>query len=229
MATTNEKKTRIALEEITEFDGLLKSKITTTFDLSQVVNKLFRPVFQDYEGCTILPDQFGTFQLTLFFKDKGEAENGKIKNITSIIRKVEDKNDVMTRIQNLNRANSSSKFELTQETKDVLEEFIRKPNGQNINWKQFVVESTERTYGGGYNIYIKVLNIDLYKILRKIYGAKVDGSYMEYMISMIRPTSNQGGSVNYLINISQLDTKMVEDLYAQMGMIQPQSTFIIRD
>lgn len=229
MATT-EKKSKITVEEVQPFDGLLKSKITTTFDLSQVVNKLFRPVFSDYEGCTILPDQFGTFQLTLFFKDKGAAENGKIKNIQSIIQPTE-KSNVMARIHNLNRANSASKFELTDETKEALDEFIRHPSNQNIDWKRFTVETTERTYTGGYNIYIKVLNVDLYKILRKIYGGKIDGNYMEYQISMIRPTMqlSNGTNTNYLINISQLDTKMVENLYTEMGMIPTQGTFIVRD
>ena len=124
-----------------EFDGILKSKITTSFDLAQTVNKLFRPIFADYEGCTILPDQFGTFQLTLFLKDKGPADNGKIKNVQSVIQKTQ-KSDVMARIQNLNRANSTSKFELTDETKNALSEFIRKPQNGNIDWKRHVVEIT---------------------------------------------------------------------------------------
>lgn len=232
MAEVKKTPVKITVDETQEFDGLLKSKITTTFDLAQVVNTLFRPVFNDYEGCTILPDQFGMFQLTLFFKDHGKAENGKIKNIQSIIQKIDDKSNVMQRIQNLNRSNSSSKFELTAETKEALEEFIRRPgNSQNIDWKRYVVETTERTNLGGINIYVKVLNVDLYKILRKIYGSKVDGSYMEYMISMIRPAAqiSNGTNTNYIINISQLDTKSVEKLYVEMGMVPTQGTFIVRD
>lgn len=231
MSETATKKSKINVEQPYEFDGLLKSKITTTFELSQVINRLFKPIFHDYEGCTILPDQFGIFQLTLFFKDRGEKDPGKIKNVQSITQKAE-KNDIKLRIQNLNRANSASRFELTDETKEALEEFIRRPQNQKVNWKQHVIEVTEKAspYTNAFNVYTKVMNLDLYRILRKIYGGRIDGTYMEYQISMIRPT-NQGNATNsnFLINISQLDTKMVEKLYTEMGMVPTQGTFIVRD
>lgn len=213
----------IKVVETQEFDGLLKSKITTTFDLAKTINGLFRPIFSDYEGCLIYPDQWGVLQLTLFFKDKGEAGPNQIKNLESVIQKA-DKNDAMARIRNINNLNSSQKYDLSELTKDALEEFMigYNPNAK-FNWKSSVVELTERQPYNAYSVYVRVNGLDIMKVIKKIYGNKLEnGNYIDYQVNIIKPTAsnNMGGmNSNFLINISQLDTKLVEKLCMEVGMV----------
>ena len=222
---TDKREPIITVEETQEFDSLLKSKITTTFDLAKTINGLFRPIFSDYEGCLIAPDQFGVLQLSLYFKDKGDPGTSQIKNLESVIQKA-DKSDAMARIRNINRMNSSQKYDLSDLTKEALSEFMfgyNPNNNQKINWKQHVTELTERQQYNAYSVYVRVSGLDIMKVIKKIYGNKLEnGSYIDYQATIIKPTvANNAGGVNsnFLINISQLDTKQVEKLCMEVGMV----------
>ena len=216
---------RIEIEPI-PFDGLLKSKIISTIDLSKLVNSVFRNALADYEGSIILPMQNGQFDCTLYFKDRGpiRGQSDQIKNLVSITGPNRGVSAV-DRITAFNNRTSNKLYSLTEETKQILSEFMSVKKGQNINWNQHVFEQTEQTYNANI-VYVKVCNIDIIKILKKIYGGKVAGDYCDYNITIIRPT----GLNNYLISIQQLDTKEVEKLAQSVGIIQTgNSIAMIRD
>lgn len=221
MSNTKEtKKTTINIEPI-EFDGLLASKLTTTVELSRLINSMFRPIFRDYEGCVIQLDPQGIFQLMLYFSvptpGAAIADSGRIANVEPIVKPVTDANDAMARIRNINNINSARKNELTQDTKDALSEFMYGYSEANpkINWNQLVTEITDRATFNGYTIHVAVKGLDLLRVIRKIYGNKKDGNYVEYRVTCNRPLNN----TNYLIFIEQVDTKMVEKMCHEAGMI----------
>lgn len=225
----------LRVEEPEEFDGLIKSKIITSIELAKKINSLFRPTFSDFEGCTLMPDQSGMFQVSLYFKDKGNPGPAQIKNISSIMVNTNGKSDVMARITNMNRINSSKKYDLTEQTKQALTEFmfngVINYNKNSVNWGQCVTEASENAYNG-YSIFVRVANLDIMKIIKKIYGNKINGSNVEYQMSIIRPTNGQINTpnANFLINISQLNTKQVEKLCYEIGMVPVQGNLpIIRD
>ncbi|MGL5330976.1 MAG: hypothetical protein ACRDD7_17065 [Peptostreptococcaceae bacterium] len=201
------------------FDGILKSKLTTTFDVSKLINGMLRPTFVDYEGCIVIPDNYGQLQCQLFFKDKGNATDDKVKALSPVTERVKG-TGMASRINKLNLRNSNKAYELTQDAKDILGEFIQIPRGQkNINWNNFVFEQTEQNYNG-YTIFVKVVNLDINKLVRKIYGGKIEGARIDYNISIIRPigvTTNT--AQNFLINIQQLDSREVEKLANAVGIM----------
>lgn len=207
-----------------EFDGVMKSKLTTTISLAKTVNQLFRPVFSDYEGCIIAPDQFGQLQAALYFKDKPMVtREDSIKTLVPVTERVQG-TSAIDRITRMNLRNSSKSYDVSKDTKDILSEFIYTRGNSKVNWNQHIVEQTERTYNG-YSIYVKVIGIDLVRLVRKIYGGKIDGSRIDYNISIVKPIGmdmSGGMNQNYLINIQQLDSKEVERLASEIGVVPVQ-------
>lgn len=207
-----------------EFDGVMKSKLTTTISLAKVVNQLFRPVFTDYEGCIIAPDQFGQLQAALYFKDKGHVRNqDEIKTLIPVTERVQG-SSAMDRVMRMNLRNSSKSYDVSNETKEILSEFIYTRGNAKVNWGQHIVEQTERGYNG-YSIYVKVVGIDIVRLVRKLYGGKIDGARIDYNVSIIKPIGmdmSGGMNQNYLINIQQLDSREVERLASEIGVVPVQ-------
>lgn len=210
---------RLAIEPI-PFDGVMKSKLTTTIALSKTINQLFRPVFSDYEGCIIAPDAYGQLQVALYFKDKGMiGGEDVIKSLFPVTERIKG-TSAIDRVMQMNLRNSSKAYDLSKETKDILSEFIYTRGNSKVNWNQHIVEQTERQYNGQV-IYVKVVGLDLVRLVRKIYGGKIDGSRIDYNISIIKPIGADmtGFNQNFLINIQQLDSKEVERLANEIGVV----------
>lgn len=209
-----------------EFKGTMKTEILNTMKLASIVNSIFKPVCADYDGSAITGDVCtGQFYLSLFFRDKGAAGEHQIKNIINAIRPTNNASP-MDRINRMNIRNSNKTYDLTEDTKSILEEFIFTKGNQKVNWSHYMCEVSSQT-NGGYQIYVKIGGIDIARILRKKYGKKADGSYYDYQVNMIRPLNqgySNGDNTNFLINIVQLDTKKLEVLYQEMGMVPNQGS-----
>ena len=107
---------------------------------------------------------------------------------------------------------SENAYGLNQETKDMLEELITVPNG-NYNWKQLATECLDRT-GYGQRVLVRVIGIDILKVLKKIYGAKNnDGANYAYQINPINAMPG-----NVLLYVARLNVKDVEALSRKYGM-----------
>lgn len=213
---------KLELEETLEFDGVLKSKISTTLDLCTTINELFKPIFVDYEGCVILPDSVGNLGLFLYFKDINRyPAEGQYKALQLLGQK-KCNTTAMQRINNFNTRTRSKTYELTDDCKDLLSEFMPNNKGK-INWNSFVVEQTQNE-GSMYSIYVRVAGLDLNKIIGKLYGRKNKaGNPVEYCIQLKNPVGYAGMmnpqlQNNYMVIIQQLDTNEVRELCKSMGL-----------
>ncbi len=212
-AKASESKLRIEVEPIA-FDGLIKGKYTTTMELSKLVNSVFKASMADYEGSLILPTPNGQYlECTLYFKNKNAENSDQIKNLVPV--GASQGNKRIDRYEAFNSRTTNKMFTLTEETKQILSDFIVGKPGQKIDWNKHVFEQAEQVYNGNI-VYVKVVGIDLYKILKTIYGGKIDGDRCDYNISVLRPS----GPNNHLICIQQLDTKEVEKLAQSVGLLQ---------
>lgn len=222
---------RIEVESPIPFDGELRSKMTTTVELSKNINNLFK-IFHDFEGSIVVPDMYGQLQVMLYFKDKGNIAVGPDQ--VRCIEPVGMNNNrsgigMFSQIQNLQTRYSQKKYQLTQDAKDIFSEFINVRPGSKINWNQFVKEITEQTGYYSTSITVEVAGIDILKLIRKIYGSHVTGTNgkdkarLDYNINLIKPFGidmNSGAmSTNYLIAIQQLNSKEVEKLAQEMGLV----------
>ena len=221
-------KLKLNIAERPEFDGILKTKLTTTQDLCKEINGLFSQALGDYEGCMIEPDMtnYGAFILKVYFNYRGETnDQDKVKCLEKI--GAVQGNSVYDRLNKFNLTQTSKLYTLTDNAKDILEDFIV-TNNNKVDWNRVAVEFTDGSvYGAGQRIYTMV-QLDIKKVIKKMYGTKLpDGGYADYMISNIRPLSQftNGGPAasNFLISIAQLDSKQVETICAKIGVI-PQNT-----
>lgn len=205
-----------------EFDGVLKTKLTTTTDLAKMVNKLFKPVFVDYEGCLILPNQMGGFDTTIYFRDKGVQDENKLSALQHVVQAQGGNLSMSQRLQNINLRYKNKTYDLTRECKDVFKEFMITDKGSSkVNWSKYVVEKTEPSYNG-YSIYVQLNGVDIMKIIKKIYGASIEGKRTDYNMRLERGlgvVNGQGLFANYLVSIMQLDTREVEKIAQSVGMV----------
>lgn len=218
-----------------EFDGLLKSKLTTTTDLSKMVNKIFKPVFEDFEGSIVLPNNVGGFDTVIYFRDPGmsrhNGQSDKVKALQYLVQQNNGNLSMSQRLQNLNTLYKNKTYTITKECKDIFKEFMI-TNGKNksVNWNRHVVEKTEPNYNG-YSIYVLLTGIDIIKVIRKVYGAtNKEGNRIDYKLRLeqaLSPAGADGLCSNYLVSIMQLDVKEVEKVAQSVGMIPLANTLPI--
>jgi len=213
-------KLNLDLEPV-DFNGTTKTAIISTVDLASEINSIFRPIFSDYEGSTVIADIYtGQLHLSLYFKDKGTPGKDQLKNLSNVLQDPNNRNvSAIERIQRFNTRNSNKTYELTQGTKEILSDYIYAQQKGKVNWNQCVSEVTEQGHSS-YSVYVKVVGIDLIKLLRKKYNKK--GAFNDYQINLLKPLG-QGFTAmdtsNFLISITQLDIRKVEDLCRKIGMV----------
>lgn len=223
----NDEAVRIELDPI-PFDGMVKSKLMTTKDLGVLINSLFKSIFFDYEGSTVIVEN-GGINVALYFRDRGTDDGQRYRGvIPTVAPKSANQTSIKERIIRLNASAKGNSYMLSQEAKDILTEFVFSRHGINknaqIDWNQYVSEVIEGggMFGGVQTINVKVSNIDVMKVLRKLYGNKSDDSFVDYNISIIKPVingMNQGIYQNFLISVQQLQNSDVERLAEQLGMM----------
>ena len=224
------KEVRIGVREKLEFPGKLKTDLTTTAKLCELVGELIMPAFPDYDGANIQIVN-GLFQVSIYFRDKADDSqlnpDYQYKAVRNTIGAKTGKNDdIMQRIRNMNAVNASKNIALTQEAMSALEPYMVKISNNKVNWNQHIAEVAENTYGGQL-IYLKITGLDLNKIIREVYGnkIKVDGvdHLVDYSIQPIRPIGAAiGNDVNYLVNVMQLDNVEIAKLCNSVGIIPVQ-------
>jgi len=215
---------KIDIEPI-EFDGLLKTKLTTTMTLGADINRLFRTLFSDYEGCVIAPNNYnGALEAVLYFKDKAKIAraDGKFTAVIPRMEKVRSReNTSFSQIQVFNARTNTKQYDVTEEFKGLMAQFVNN-HGKKPDWNSMVFELKNTiNQMGAYDILVEVRGLDLYRILKKVYGDKNGDTKVDYNISLIRSigAGDVGAFKNFLISIQQLDSKELEKLAYEVGMI----------
>lgn len=223
-----QKKAKLKIEEYVEFDGTYEGKVTTTIDFARSVNSLFRPVLSDYEGSSINVIN-GQMYMELYFKEKGAPSPEQKKCIQQIVQPSKDR-DIIARVTNLSKMNSTNqKLELTEDAKDILEGFMIKTSNGKVNWKECVYETIDRNYGNQSSITLCLRGLDIYQLLKSIYGTKdpVTKHIYQYQITVNRPINQ----MDYVITISRVDSNIIEELCIRLNMTPAtgSSLIMVRD
>lgn len=225
------KKAKLYLEEPLEFVGTIDGHITTTVDLAKNINTLFNTAFGDYEGSVISQNHLGELTASLFFKDTGAG------NIEPLVKtNVRGSNKSMSpaeRVRNMNLRNINKTYTLSEELKEILEQFLNLSPKAKVNWDRMYSEVAERMYGGMNNIYVRVDNININKVLKVLYGSETaNKERLEYNITVIKPIGMGAGGINqnHIIKVDRLNVKEIERLANKVGMMPSVGTIpMIRD
>ena len=216
----------VAMDPV-DFTANVKSKLITTFALGEkIISPLFRSVFSDYEGC-LVKFEMGRLTAELFFNDAKPHDDDKYRAI-QLIGGNPDKNNgsMFEKIQRLNNSFKPNKYELTDEAKELLIDFMPRhlinKNSGTINWQPNISEVCESVsyHTAAQHIYVKLSNVDIISILRTVYGNKEDDSYVEYEMNIIKQVGSNSTYPNMLINIARLNVNETQKIATDIG-IQP--------
>ena len=220
------KKLQVVMDPV-DFTANVKSKLITTFALGEkIISPLFRSVFSDYEGC-LVKFEMGRLVAELYFNDAKPHDEDKYRAI-QLIGGTPDgsKGSMFDKIQRLNNSFKPNKYELTEEAKELLLDFMPRhminKNSGTLNWNANLSEVCESvSYNtAAQHIYVKLSNVDIISILRTVYGNKEDDSYVEYEMNIIKQVGSSTTCPNMLINIARLNVNETQKIATDIG-IQP--------
>lgn len=187
---------KIALKKPVSFDPVGDIKITTTTELSKIVNDIFSQVFADYYGCSLKvqfqPERQAYIVVPkLFFKVMKNYEAGKTYAFNTLGAKPND--DMIGRVQRVSQsAASGSKALITDDGKSVLEDFLITPavKANNFDWN-----SAFSTIATDSDTFIQVFKLDINKFITTIFGDTDETGSKEYY--QITPTGVVGTANQY--------------------------------
>ncbi len=209
-----------------EFDHQCQTKYVTSLDLAQMFNAFFKSCLEDYEGCFLAPkpgniqnnETMVELSVYLSKKNNGTSSEGKIISLVDLARDIDvNKATPIQRINNINNRAASKMYRIEEDSKKFFESLAYQGKWD----EKFAIEQVEANNRNV--ILVKILNLDPVKILKKIYGSKVDGEEFEYRLSAVKIA----GPNNYMLKIDRLNENNMKALAAKIGYVQPNASNIL--
>lgn len=216
-----------------EFPGQAKCLYISTLELADKIGSIFAPVFENYSGCKILINRnnaedstpiiaqtipFGCLYVNLYFKE-GVKNPGGIKNLT---RRFETKSDDLgVRLENVLGGRSNRIYEVTEDTMDILTEFL--PNPKSPRWDDRIVERgvQQSAFLPREEVVVCIYGLSLDALISKLYGrvfTEEDGTRTEFDYSIVPIKQVVSQREEYVLQITQLDRKIIRDLSRSLGV-----------
>lgn len=210
---TTEKKEalKIALRNPIQFNAVASTAITTTTELSKVINDIFSQVFADYYGSALRvqfqPDRQAYIVVPcLYFRVMKNYEDDKTYAFRTLgSNKPTD--DMVGRVQRVSQsAASGSKVLITDDGKSVLEDFLVTPavKTNNFDWT-----SCYRTIASDSDTFVMTYKLDINKIITMLYGDRDStGSKQYYQLApngVVGPNNQYKNPDNWSVIIMRLD------------------------
>lgn len=226
-SNTNQKNDKVWVEvEPIKFEDQAQTQFVTSLDLAAKFSHFFKSCLVDYEGCFLRPfglnkenvlklqNNDSMVELTVYLRKKnnGDTANGKIVSLLDVTRNAEPNATIAQRINTFNSMTKQKIYDLTPDTIKFFESF-----GYGGRWNpNMAVEEVDPT---NHNIiYMKISGLDPVKIIRKMYGDKVDGESFEYRLT----NSKYLNPNNFMLKIDRLNEENMKELASKIGFMQPQ-------
>ena len=242
MTDTKTTKIPLTLDVTTpeKFDKLAATTLETTQRLAKRINKLFQTAFADYHGSVIYcmagngnVAPYQQFMVELHFKPMTAGSipstDGRIRAFKPI-DEATDSSDLVGSLKRLRGTYlSSARFEMTNEAAEILSEFMMP--GTNVDpfkpesYNGLKAEYVDNVQFGQAPVMVKVINLDLIRLIKKIYGGKnQDGKRVDYGIipyGPVAPMNNQmvQNNANWRVAIMQVEAERAFDLASELGII----------
>lgn len=239
--TTTKNPMRIEITQTEKFPKLASTTLETTQRLAKRINKLFSTVFTDYHGSVVYctagngnTAPYQQFMVELHFKPLAlgsvDPDDGRVRAFKPIGEKAASDDIVANLKQVYGNFRTSAKFQLTEEASQILSEFMMP--GINIDpfkpstYDALKAEYVDNSTFGQSPIMVKIGQLDLVKLIKKIYGFKAeDGSKVDYGVIPYGPVvpnmNNQAiqNTANWRVMILQIDAEKAFDLATQFGIV----------
>lgn len=232
----------IDVVEPQKFETLAATTLETTQRLAKRINKLLSTTFADYYGAVVYCTagngnvaNYQQFMVEIHFKplDAGaiSANDTRIRAFKPIAEP-KDSTDVVSNLKAIyGNFRTSAKFEMTSEAAEILSEFMMPNIGINPfdakSYDNYKAEYVDTTRFGMSPVMVKIINLDLTRLIRKIYGAKnASGKKVDYGVipyGPVTPNYNNNPAVqstaNWRVIIMQIEAEKAFDLAAEFGLI----------
>lgn len=230
---------RIRVDDYVPFNPILEESFENTAKISKMINKILGSAFVDYHGSAIFINPGNGNPMTaqmaveLYFKpfSESQAAEGDNKSIRAfkMIGEGSDDSRIAAQLRAINSLNRNINFEITSEGAQILSEFmIPGFNIDPFNPNTFRNHVNQFQDNNGYTngpIYIKLLNVDLTKLLRIIYGPSMsNGTPADYLVlpqSPVNPamlnSQISNPYINWRLKIMKASKEKVNELLAEMG------------
>ena len=209
-----------------EFDSATQTWLVSQDEFSKIINNIFRPSFPQFAGTKTTVTNNG-IQIYAYFTHK---ENADYRDGIEVFRPrmsgVDMKQRKSADLVNIMAMHGKNQYmwELTQEGKDALSEFVsdnfRKgdPRDNNYDWSKIKTEVEETDFYGRRTLYVQI-SLDPIKLLKKMFGRKSpEGFDWVYMMNPQCPIPGhtiQMGNGNmaiakYLLSILKINPTEIE-------------------
>ena len=212
--TEERQKIKLTFDKVADFDATAETMFTTTADLSSVVNSVFAPIFDDYYGAKVDVyydgRSFYPVAMLYFTMFDDKTYNDHPDGIYAFKPKfagVDNGERIYRTIQRIGNQNASlkKKISLTQDCKDIFEQFMLTDRTGKINW-----DTVYDAEGYDNKTFVKLFKLDFNKLIRKIYGELDDEKKPCWYLGI--PTKpvvavnsvNMPANVNWVIQITRL-------------------------
>lgn len=229
------------------FPGDMKTDITTSIRLAETISSFFSGIFKDYSGCQIrvndghgYPSSLqyipaGAVYANLYFSTKTGYNTGEVAclksnnienkpytetedmNIPKNERKVDPTSSFLA-MQSYYR--NTNAFTVTKDAMDILSRFTFEYRNDStpIVWRDHFFEENSNIspYEQATEVVLDVNGLDVTKIIAAIYGVTNGERRFDYAVTPSSIIPNKAGE--FIVQISQLDTKAVRDLQNTLGV-----------
>lgn len=207
-------------------------------ELCDIVNGIFRPAFEDYEGSKFIVDpQYGNCYIELWFNHRIQEDENTITGFSQNADSGKFKNRTLQRVMTQDRLyREGNSFHITQEGKDAISKFIlprfKNKNGK-VNWEVLCRDSAQPTNNFGTN-YREVLScisgISPVEILKAQYGVQNSkGSNVQYEVRVLNSIPTViGATPDFLLSIIQVDETQLDRALRNAGMTNPNGLGIVK-
>lgn len=221
---------RIEVEEHPDFPANTESFFTSSQRLCDRIANLFGAVFADLVGVKInvnAGQSFGYVSKTvpqgglyvdLYFADRGNDGGEKVKNLIPLAGNPQVAGSTMAERYNRSLSPSARRmYELSQETKEALDEFLIKPNGRNLNWNEVTFEIPQQlsTISQREEAVVQVTGLNLTAIISKLYGAKLEDGLFQYTANWSQPNHF---NTDFIVQVSRINVSTLNELSASVGV-----------
>lgn len=230
--------------EITQpekFEKLAATSLETTQRLAKRINKLFSTAFVDYYGAAIYcmagngnVAPYQQFMVEIHFKPVAVGSVNPNDTRVRAFKPMDEatpKSDILANLKNIyGNFRTSAKFQLTNEAAEILSEFMLP--GAEVNafkpetYDRFKAEYMDQPQFGQSPVMVKIMNLDLTKLIRKIYGSKnEEGKRVDYGIipyGPVAPNMNNTmiqNNANWRVIVMQIESEKTFDLASEFGLI----------
>ena len=232
MSTTEDNKREkysIKLEQPLDFEGISSTKYVTSNELVKMFSELMSQAFADFEGCLFDPTGKEPTVVALF--NRGDFGDSTVATTRAAEAKTGNSVIDYTRRRDFAKT-SGEKYTLTQDGMDVILPMLSRTlfnNQGKPNMGLIVEDFCERGMVNYYmptppTVYTKVKGITLDSICKLVYGDNEGGEEVAYLCaiaSAINPSFGAQAGVpasNYVLSISRISAKALNELYSKLGM-----------